>query len=563
MAADKKPVKSNKDTVYVDVDDEITHIIDKVKSSDKKIVALVLPKRASVLQSIVNMKLLKRAAQGSKKSIVLITSETGLLPLAGAAGLHVAKSLQSKPEIPPTPEQTADTFEAEEIKDEGVADTLDKTASIGALSDAYKASKMDSDDEVVELDNVKPEPLTKGKPKKKRHLKVPNFERFRLGLVLAGLGVVLFVVGWILAVFVLPRATITIKTDTTSVVSAFDFTVSTNQAELDLEAKKIPAVIKEVKKTDTEKVPATGERDDGTKARGTVTLSVPCTAGDETVVAAGTAVSSGGNNYITQTNAKLDDHVPGCRFTKNVNVVAAENGEKYNLDSGQVFTVAGHSNVSARNGSAIDGGTSKIVKIVTQKDIDDAVDKIQIRQSAGASDEVEALLVAEGLHPVRQTLKSTEPKIESTPKADTEGDEVTVTSEVTYTMLGINRSDLSSIIAADIEDEIDTEKQVILQDGIDKAILRINNNPEPNEAYLNFRTSVVAGPDIDEEGLKEIVRGKKRGEIEQYVSGLPGVRDVLVEYSPFWVYQTPKAANKINVVIEKPQLEQPAESNGQ
>jgi len=71
---------NGKHTIYVDVDDEITAIIDKVKSAPDKIVALVLPKRATVLQSIVNMKLLKKSATASKKSLVLITSEAGLLP---------------------------------------------------------------------------------------------------------------------------------------------------------------------------------------------------------------------------------------------------------------------------------------------------------------------------------------------------------------------------------------------------------------------------------------------------------------------------------------------------
>ena len=89
-----------KDTIYIDIDDEITGIIDKLRASDGKVVALVLPKRASVLQSIVNMRLLKRAADEAKKHVVLITAEVGLLPLAGAAGVHVAKTLTSKPEIP-------------------------------------------------------------------------------------------------------------------------------------------------------------------------------------------------------------------------------------------------------------------------------------------------------------------------------------------------------------------------------------------------------------------------------------------------------------------------------
>jgi hypothetical protein len=115
---DKNALQQNgKDTVYVDVDDEITAIIDKVTGSKQKIVALVLPKRASVLQSVVNMKLLKRSADNANKNVVLITTETALMPLAGAAGLHVAKTPTTKPEIPLSP----DIHEGPETDDE---DTL-------------------------------------------------------------------------------------------------------------------------------------------------------------------------------------------------------------------------------------------------------------------------------------------------------------------------------------------------------------------------------------------------------------------------------------------------------
>src|ERR1700751_4777818 len=99
----KIPPKPAKDVIYVDVDDEITSIIDKVENSEHKVVALVLPKRAATLQSIVNMKLLKRSADNADKNVVLITSEHALMPLAGAAGLHVARNLQSKPEVPEAP----------------------------------------------------------------------------------------------------------------------------------------------------------------------------------------------------------------------------------------------------------------------------------------------------------------------------------------------------------------------------------------------------------------------------------------------------------------------------
>ena len=101
-----------KETLYVDVDDEITAIIERVKSAKGGIIALVLPKRATVLQSIVNMRLLKRAAESEKKNLVLVTSEASLLPLAGLIGMHVAETPSSKPTIPPRPDMPSDEPES-------------------------------------------------------------------------------------------------------------------------------------------------------------------------------------------------------------------------------------------------------------------------------------------------------------------------------------------------------------------------------------------------------------------------------------------------------------------
>src|SRR3954463_11361384 len=124
----------DQDTIYIDIDDEITGIIDKLKGSKGKVVALVLPKRAAVFQSIVNMKLLKRAADGSDKHLVLITSEAGLLPLAGAAGVHVAKTLTSKPEIPASPQQIDDTEETVQEDETTPTEEVDPSQTVGQLA---------------------------------------------------------------------------------------------------------------------------------------------------------------------------------------------------------------------------------------------------------------------------------------------------------------------------------------------------------------------------------------------------------------------------------------------
>ena len=92
-----------KDIIYIDVEDDITAIIGKVKGASEKIVALVAPKSVGVLQSAVNLRLLARAAKQANKRLVLITSNPALTALAAAAQLPIAKNLQSKPEIAQIP----------------------------------------------------------------------------------------------------------------------------------------------------------------------------------------------------------------------------------------------------------------------------------------------------------------------------------------------------------------------------------------------------------------------------------------------------------------------------
>jgi hypothetical protein len=151
-----------KDTIYIDVEDEITTVIDKVTASDKKLVALVLPKRAAVFQSVVNMKLLKLKSDSAGKNLVLITTESSLLPLAGSVGLYVAKTLSSKPEIPLAPIMNESIVEADELDSIPITtddpDDVDLStlaaAPIGVLA-AKKANDAIGDDgvETIELDN--------------------------------------------------------------------------------------------------------------------------------------------------------------------------------------------------------------------------------------------------------------------------------------------------------------------------------------------------------------------------------------------------------------------------
>ena len=61
--------------LYLDADSEITEAIEKLKKAKEKEVRIIAPARSSLLQSSVNIKLLKKAAKDNDKSLVLVTND--------------------------------------------------------------------------------------------------------------------------------------------------------------------------------------------------------------------------------------------------------------------------------------------------------------------------------------------------------------------------------------------------------------------------------------------------------------------------------------------------------
>lgn len=554
-----KPDKVNKKTVYVDVDEEITSVIDKLRSANDTIVALVLPRRATMFQSVVNMKLLKRAADQDNKKVVLITSEPGLLPLAGAVGLHVAPNLSSKPHIPEAPARPEPNKElnAHEPK-------IDPESPIGAVM-AKTGMDAESDDP-IQIDNAPKEAAAsisaaaKQAQKKKggKKLSVPDFKKFRV-LMIAGVALLIALIGfgyW--AVAVAPKATITLRGETSDADLSFSIIADTGANSLDEEELIVPARQLENKKTETEKVPATGQKDMGTKAGGTV--KVRNCSDDSVTVPAGTGISSGNLTYITQSALRLDEgefSSPGsggqCRtsgdHTGTVSVVAQSNGDQYNAPA-RSYSVAGFGGVTAE-GDAMTGGSSKIAKVVAPQDVETAKQRIIERQQAVRT-EMTKSLQQEGFVALSETFAAEVPAFSPTPAVDNEAAEVTVTAETTYKMLGVKESDLKKAVAlqADKEDDIDTSKQSILDDGLDNARYVIGAK-RGQATDITVSTKVVAGPEIDKPAIAKEIGGKKRGEAEGILKDRPGIREVRVETSPFWNSSVPKKENKVRFIIEE------------
>ncbi len=560
--------EASKDTIYIDIDDEITSVIDKVQSSKQKIVALVLPKRASVFQSIVNMKLLKRAAAQSKKSIVLITSELAVVSLAGAVKVHVAKTLHTKPAIPAAP-KTVPKEEPEapmdQDSDEDEPD-LDKTASVGELSGDEEEELLEAEkanpEETIELDNqeenqhVLDEKPDKKAAKAEKKLKVPNFNQFRKR-ILIGAGIfVLLIIFWVYAAFFMPKATITIKTDSVSVNTDIAFTASTSAKSFDQAKAIVPATSVETKKSSSEKTAATGKKNVGEKATGSVSLK-NCTKTDGSVtLPAGTGVSTNGLNFLLASSITL----PASSFTgggscttaaKSVDVVAQNAGDQYNISAGRTFSVSGNSLISGVDSSAMTGGTNKEVTVVSQEDIDNKKNAITDANKAAAKTELQKQLQDKNLYALLETFNAEDTAFTSSPKVGDEASEVSITGETKLSMLGIEEDMLNTLIDASVKDKIDTSKQAISSRGLDQGVFRLSDRGNGKEQKLSLQTTVSTGVQVKQEELKKEIAGKKKGDVQQTLQALPGVKEVDVRYNVFWATKTPKNINKITLVFEQ------------
>jgi len=570
---------AGKETIYVDVDDEITTIIDKVGAAKSKVVALVLPKRAPVLQSVVNMKLLKRTADNAGKNLVLITSEAGLMPLAGVVGLHVASTPTSRPSIPDTLGSiAADDDEATEELEEPIKvvdgnrpdsdneEDFDPKAAGATAIGTLAAADLADDDDTIDMNNEPDEtPLAAvaaklPKPKKDKDLKVPNFDRFRKLIVLGIVLIIILVVAWIFAFTVLPKADITIGTDSSTIPSNLTLSLDTTATSLDQTDDTVPAVAQTQQKTNTATVNATGQQNNGQKATGTVTMSAgSCSGTVPNDVPAGTTLADNNNTY------ELDDSVTfaptvahgskQCTFTgegsqgeSDIPITALSSGSNGNVSSAS-FTVTGNSGVTASGSTS--GGTDNITTIVQQSDISNATGKVSSPDTNSIKQALESSLEADGLQPVPATFLAGTPVVTTNQQAGAAASSVTATAATTYTMLGVKKSDLQTLIDSNVEGQLDKGKQVILDDGVANAQFAEANPGTSTTATVAMTTSSLAGPQLNANALKSQLAGMKSQDVQSYVKQTPGVTSVSVKYSPFWVDSVPKNSKKVTVMIEK------------
>ncbi len=532
-----------KDVIYIDVEDDITAIIGKVKSSKSNIVALVPPKRIGVLQSAVNLQLLARLATKDKKRLVVITGNQALAGLAASASIPVAKNLQSKPEMAEIP--ALDIDDGDEIID-------GEQIPIGEHAAQAEPKPVSAADGPLTSQITPATPPAAGsdvKPKVKKGSKVPNFDTFRKKLVLIGLAVLLLVGFLIWALFFAPRATVVLAARTVDAAINQPVNLSAS-AETSAKDNIIRAATEQFTQDVSVDFAATGKKEVGEKATGEVRFRN--SSRDSQTLPSGTSFTVNGLTFklldaVTVPAESLGYDCPGlrCPGSANGEVEAAEPGTKYNAADGNLS--GGPDGVSAGFTDATTGGTDKTVTVFTQSDIDKAkaaADK-EIDETAAISalkDQFE-----KGVTVIEESLQVGKSDLRTDATADSEGGKATYGGTVTFTMYGVADDELKDYLMAVIEQQFDDKNEQRVYESGAKDVKFADVKPSDNGVSTQISTNGKIGPKIDDQQIKQQARGKKYGEIQSSLESVNGVSDVDVKFWPFWVSTAPDNVKKISV----------------
>ncbi len=538
-----------KDVVYIDTEDDITAIIQHVKNAKAPVVALVPPKRVGVLQSIVNLKLLKRAAEQADKRVVLITSDVALTGLAAGLSLPIAKNLQSKPEITNPP--ISDNVDDDVIQGDDIDPPIDQELSSSELDIAPVSPVTAGANSFDESTNVRTpsDTLSVGAKTRSQKSKLPNFDAFRKKLFIS-IGLVVLLVGFMVwATIFAPRADVTIKART-NVVNINKILQVRDGAKLDATQNVVPSVVKQIKKTISVDVVATGKKDIGDKAKGTIKLTnnefSAITLNSGVVLKTSSGLQFTTNTAVTVPKASCSNAVNCIAGSASAEITAASSGPAYNGASGEMSGALG--DLTAVLTSATAGGTTKEVTVISQADIDKASNQLKSedsnavreelkKQFSGAEISISDAFVVEPGSPI------------ATPSVGQEAASGKLTLETAYTLVGVKSNDISQVYSAFLKTELSNKKNQKVYEVGDKSTKFSEFNKVEGGYTVRAVATAQIGPNIDQAKLIRDIAGLREGEVREMVNSIDGIEDVDVVFSPFWVNSIPKDAKKVNIIF--------------
>ncbi|MBI4023198.1 baseplate J/gp47 family protein [Candidatus Berkelbacteria bacterium] len=536
---------TEREILYLEPDEEITSVIDKLRQLSGARVSLVFPKQANLIASPVNVKLLAREAKRQKKEITIVTQDPVGTRVASQAGLPVFADLNDRQ---PVASGRGDRPEVEDVID--LAEPADAPPSETEAASPVPVKRYDrgagptSEPAFSQPPPSRPTSVASGRPR-------------RRGVILSLLTLLIALfLGWFF--FLYPSATVVLTVATDPVNETVEVTVDNNLTEPDEATGHIPGQKFQSDVSAKAVFEATGTKDIGTKATGsialenrlgeTLTLPVGTTFARGTIVFRSTAAVT-----LPAATASLDPLGnpivrPG---TASVAVEAADPGAAANLVAGE-FTVtsldtAKQAKVTAKSTAAFSGGESREVKIVTEEDIAAATASLAESHRSELTDRLKAQ--ANQFTVLGNTIEVETLDAVPSLAADSEANEFEVVGTVRSRAIGFEAHAYQAMVVALVNQRLGEGKTLVVTnaDSVETSVGRTEYGNGLLILSGTIRSEAVQ--QLDHESLKALIAGQSVLAAETHLAEQEGIEQARVRVRPSFRQSIPRSTAKISIEL--------------
>jgi len=586
--------------LYLEADEEITSVIDKLKGLENDSIGLVVPKGSMIAQSLVSLKLLQKEAARLHKDIAIVTSDEVGRNLAAQLGLTVYADVRSRTPLSGAPakkEAVEEPIEIDMGKEEQappVEQSQEKEASQEDLPQKFSVHRYDEERKVEEPKKTEP---AKERPREKAPEIVPKAappeeETFRHHVVgdepsaAAGaserveleaarpvsaqvhpavkpqsrrrnLKPLIFFIGSIIILLLilvavdLAIAKLEVKLSVAAEVIEKEVTVSAERDKnADYENGIISAAQVQKEETVEKTVEATGEKDVGEAARGNLTFKNE--SGVEETVAAGTTVeSSGGVEFTLDGEIKVPKaelNSAGDKVLGQVTgaVTAKSPGSAGNLPASTTYVISGKSKLSATGVTS--GGVTKKVKVVSKSDLENAKKRLEEEKTAEINS---SLTQGKGDIFFTEAARVELNDFSSNKSVGDETDQFVAKGKVKYTNLVFKESEFQQAVVKQTEKALPADKGLLLTEGDIISPTLDSSDINIGRIAVKGKLKSHIGPKIDIPALTNSWRLKPIKKVRDSARGINGATVDTVELSPQYALPiAPYFAKNIKITLE-------------
>ena len=538
------------EVIYLEPDEEITSAIDKIKNTKAVKLGLVVPREATLLQSVVNLRLLAREAESLGKVIAIVTSDKIGRNLAAQVGLAVYNSIEEqKPAfLPPPPKPSS-----EEIIEIDLAEKpIEKEESPPGVKVHHFQDKS-----VLWRKNAAPvfkPKVSAGGETKIAAAKVKDLAKVRkiIWPIIAILVVLLGIASYLL----LPKATIKVYVSAEDLKKTLPVLVSSQVKDSSLEQSMVAGELIEVTKEQKDNFSTTGKKNVGGKATGTLTVYNSWDSNSHSFDSR-TKFSSSSKTFLATagftipgSSVREGNLVPGSTSMK----IEAENpGEEYNVKAGR-FTILGlpaaeQEKIYGTSANDLTGGFSKQVQVVSGQDYDNAKKKLTDELASQAEQEFSEKTKDKKV--IDKAIVIPDPEVTTTANIDQEAKDFQMNVKYKIEALVFNFSDFKDFLTNLLAKQVPSDKMVVIPKDEDIGLIVDKTTYDKGEMNLTVNVDAKIANKISAERIKKAVLGKKSAEAEQYIKNQEGVSRVEVIMRPsWWFLKIPNIERNVNVQIE-------------